>query len=114
MTTLVSMLFAILLHYSYLHGKAHCRNLRIITVIISGVQIFKFYSSYVNSLYSHNPTHYASGGNAAVLQLDAGDTVYVRARVGNDNLLYGRGDEIYCTFSGYLIRQTANTGAVVG
>ena len=72
------------------------------------------YSRYIDSLYSHNPANYATGGNAAVLQLDAGDVVYVRARVANDNALYGRGDEVYCTFSGYLIRESANTGAVVG
>ena len=80
----------------------------IIPTIVSSFQPYTIYSRYVDSMYSHNPTNYASGGNAAVLQLDAGDAVYVKTRVGKTNSLYGRGSSIYSTFSGYLIREGTN------
>lgn len=67
---------------------------------------------YVDSLYSHTPGHYATGGNAAVLELDAGDVVYVNAN--GDVNLYGAHDQIYCTFTGYLLFATAESVAIVG
>ncbi|XP_045163918.2 uncharacterized protein LOC123528253 [Mercenaria mercenaria] len=61
---------------------------------------------YVNSLYSHTPGHFATGGNAAVLELDAGDVIYVNARGNVD--LFGVFNRIYCTFTGYLLNAVDN------
>lgn len=66
---------------------------------------------YVNSLYSHTPSHFATAGNAAVIEADAGDVVYVRAHGAND--LFGKADEVYCTFSGYLL-EPAHQAIVIG
>lgn len=65
---------------------------------------------YVNSLYDHTPNYYGAAGNAAVVELDAGDVIYVRSH-GASNL-YGTHHEVYCTFSGHLLRAFNN--AVVG
>ncbi|XP_060069407.1 uncharacterized protein LOC132549485 [Ylistrum balloti] len=57
------------------------------------------------SAYAHNPSSsgYADAGNSALLNLNSGDTVYVKAHDAYDNSLYGASDEIYTTFTGVLI-----------
>jgi hypothetical protein len=57
---------------------------------------------YVNSLYGHSTNGWAGGSNTATLELSMGDTVYVDMK-DHSSTLYGAGDEIYCTFSGYLL-----------
>lgn len=57
---------------------------------------------YVNSLYGHTSGSYGPGSNSAVLGLVAGDTVYLDIKL-HDSFLYGGGDEVYSTFSGYLL-----------
>ncbi|KAL3861121.1 hypothetical protein ACJMK2_007190 [Sinanodonta woodiana] len=67
---------------------------------------------YVVSLYSHTPSQYGPAGNAAILQLDTGDVVYVKAH--RDSALFGANDEVYCTFSGYRIARTYTGLPVIG
>ncbi|XP_033729112.1 uncharacterized protein LOC117318192 [Pecten maximus] len=57
------------------------------------------------SAYAHNPSSsgYADAGNSALLFLNIGDTVYVKAHDAYDNTLYGASDEIYTTFTGVLL-----------
>jgi hypothetical protein len=66
----------------------------------------------VDSLYSHTPGHYATAGNAAVLDLDIGDVVFVKAH--NDVDLYGTSNEIYCTFTGYLLHPVGSGNEIIG
>ncbi|KAL4221158.1 hypothetical protein ACF0H5_019417 [Mactra antiquata] len=66
---------------------------------------------YINSLYSHIINNYATGGNAAVLDLLAGDRVSVRAH--NNQALFGDPDEIYSTFTGYLLSKGSDV-VVIG
>ncbi|XP_062619536.1 complement C1q tumor necrosis factor-related protein 4-like [Saccostrea cucullata] len=68
---------------------------------------------YVNSLYSHTSGSYGPGSNSAVLELVAGDTVYLDIK-HHDTYLYGGGDEVYSTFSGYLLSPISSTHPVVG
>ena len=42
-------------------------------------------------------------GNSAILQVTKGDEVSVACAEGYYSELYGQPDEIYATFSGYLI-----------
>ncbi|XP_060608068.1 uncharacterized protein LOC132760165 [Ruditapes philippinarum] len=67
---------------------------------------------YVDSLYSHTPGHYATAGNAAVLDLDIGDVVFVKAH--NDVDLYGTSNEVYCTFTGYLLHPVGSGNEIIG
>ncbi|XP_060608125.1 uncharacterized protein LOC132760217 [Ruditapes philippinarum] len=71
-----------------------------------------FFIQYVYSLYSHTPGHYATGGNAVVLELDAGDVVYVNAN--GDVNLFGGHTQIYCTFTGYLLFATSGPTEIIG
>lgn len=57
---------------------------------------------YVNSLYGNTSGRYGPGSNSAVLELVAGDTVYLDIN-HHYSFLYGGGDEVYSTFSGYLL-----------
>lgn len=52
-------------------------------------------------LYAHSPGNYGSGGNSAVLELIAGDTVYLDINHHN-SFLFGDRNDIYSTFTGYL------------
>ncbi|XP_045177710.1 complement C1q-like protein 4 [Mercenaria mercenaria] len=89
---------------------------------VSGVYVFQFHALahqdkstwlelyhnayYIASIYGHTVNDYASGGNSVILKLSKGDQVYVKAvdnSYGTDTNMYGRPDEIYSTFSGYLI-----------
>ncbi|XP_069108631.1 complement C1q tumor necrosis factor-related protein 4-like [Argopecten irradians] len=67
---------------------------------------------YIDSAYAYDANSYAAGSNAASLKLMAGDQVYVG--VQSQTILYGGYDEIYCTFSGYLLAPLAQSQPIVG
>lgn len=46
---------------------------------------------------------HATAGNTVLVHLNRGDTVYVKARQGQEFSLFGRNDEIYATFTGYKV-----------
>lgn len=46
---------------------------------------------------------HATAGNTVLVHLNRGDTVYVKARQGQEFSLFGRSDEIYATFTGYKV-----------
>ncbi|KAK3082621.1 hypothetical protein FSP39_000641, partial [Pinctada imbricata] len=61
---------------------------------------------YICSMYGHASGDYASGGNSVVLHLSRGDEVFVQAVSANQGAstnIYGATDEVYSTFSGYLV-----------
>lgn len=64
----------------------------------------------MNSLYDHTPGYYAAAGNAAIIEMDAGDVVHVTSHAQSS--LFGKQNEVYCTFSGHIIQ--AFNGAIVG
>ncbi|XP_045162552.2 uncharacterized protein LOC123527266 [Mercenaria mercenaria] len=68
---------------------------------------------YINSIYDDIPGHQASAGNAAVLELVGGDEVRLEA-LGSIKKLYGDPNEIYCTFSGYLLHAIVPGEIIVG
>ena len=49
---------------------------------------------------------YADSGNAAVVFLTEGDTVYIQSRDQYDVSLYGAPDEIYSTITGTFIGES--------
>ncbi|KAH3747688.1 hypothetical protein DPMN_182117 [Dreissena polymorpha] len=51
--------------------------------------------------YAHNENEYAAASNAILLQLVENDTVYIRGH--GTNQLYGKPDETYATFSGFIL-----------
>lgn len=88
----------------------------------SGVYVFQFHSVanqgktiwtelwhngyYICSMYGHTTGDYATGGNSVVLRLTKGDEVYVKAvdpTNGAITNMYGASDEVYSTFSGYMV-----------
>ncbi|WAR10014.1 C1QL4-like protein [Mya arenaria] len=73
--------------------------------------------NYLVSIYGHTAADYASGGNSVVLLLIKNDKVFVQAvdeQYGDATDLYGEVDEVYSTFSGYLIAKVYQEPAVVG
>ncbi|KAL8576672.1 hypothetical protein ACOMHN_025147 [Nucella lapillus] len=58
---------------------------------------------YVVSVWGHTDNDYATGGNSVILQLIMGDEVTVACTTQYHSELYGASDEVYATFSGYLI-----------
>lgn len=62
---------------------------------------------YIDSLYGHVPNGRAAAGNSASLELSAGDRVFLDIG-GHDSWLYGQRDEVFCTFSGYLLSLTSD------
>ncbi|XP_078333811.1 uncharacterized protein LOC111103937 [Crassostrea virginica] len=84
----------------------------------SGVYVFHFHAlsrsdakvwaelyhnyHYIDSLYGRSNGEFAAGSNAAVLDLVAGDTVFLKSRQ-TSNSYFGAPDEVYCTFSGYKL-----------
>ena len=63
----------------------------------------------VVSIYAHTLGDYADTGNAAILELEIGDTVYVKARDQYNVILYGASDEIYTTFTGVFLGESFQT-----
>lgn len=103
-------------------GGAYSSTTGMFVCPISGLYVFQFHTLahqdksswlelyhnayYICSIYGHTANDYASGGNSVVLKLSKGDQVYVKAvdnSYGVDTNLYGQPDEVYSTFSGYLI-----------
>ncbi|XP_069107600.1 complement C1q-like protein 3 [Argopecten irradians] len=69
------------------------------------LQLYKNFE-YVASTYGHTSNDYASTGNSVILHLSKGDEVYVQAvdpAYGYSTNLYGATNEVYCTFSGYMV-----------
>lgn len=54
-------------------------------------------------MYAYIVNDYGAAGNAAILHLDVGDRVYVKARDNRDQTLYGQEHQIYTTFTGELL-----------
>uniref|UniRef100_A0A194AMF8 Putative complement C1q tumor necrosis factor-related protein 4-like protein n=1 Tax=Pinctada fucata TaxID=50426 RepID=A0A194AMF8_PINFU len=91
----------------------------VFTCQIPGVYVFSMYSltrsdgelwlelmknnELVASIYAYTYADYADAGNAAVLKLQKGDTVYVKAHDDYDNSLYGEASQIYTTLTGELV-----------
>lgn len=55
------------------------------------------------SVYAYTYADYADAGNAAILHLNVGDKVYLKAHDDYDQTLFGQGDQIYTTFTGELL-----------
>ncbi|XP_061178742.1 uncharacterized protein LOC133187402 [Saccostrea echinata] len=110
-------------------GQGFNVNTGVFTAPISGIYAFHYHVlaqqgkeawvelyhnyKYINSLYGHTSGSYGPGGNSATLELVAGDTVFLDIQ-HHDSFLYGGGDEVYSTFSGYLLSPTASHHPVVG
>ena len=60
----------------------------------------------VVSIWGHMGGDYADSGNAAVVFLTEGDTVYIQSRDQYDVSLYGAPDEIYSTITGTFIGES--------
>ncbi|KAK7501522.1 hypothetical protein BaRGS_00007326 [Batillaria attramentaria] len=58
-------------------------------------------SNYILSAYAHTLANYGAASNAAVLPLNKGDEVTVLGK--GSSILYGASDEVYTTFSMYLL-----------
>lgn len=98
-------------------GRGFNVNTGVFTASVGGIYAFHYHALtqqgqeiwaelyhnfiYVNSLYAHSPGNYGSGGNSAVLELIAGDTVYLDINHHN-SFLFGDRNDIYSTFTGYL------------
>nr|ADD17343.1 C1q domain-containing protein 1 [Argopecten irradians] len=46
---------------------------------------------------------HSSAGNSVIVYLSAGENVYVQARPNQSFSLFGKADQVYATFSGYMI-----------
>ena len=46
---------------------------------------------------------HSTAGNSIITTMHKGDTVFVRARPGQEFTLFGTNDQIYTTFSGYRV-----------
>lgn len=93
-------------------------------VQIPGIYSFHFYSlsrsdaeiwlefykneDYLVSIYAYTASDWADAGNTVILELQAGDTIYVKAADDYDNSLYGAAGEIYTTFTGELLFSEAS------
>ncbi|KAK3083518.1 hypothetical protein FSP39_024580 [Pinctada imbricata] len=110
-------------------GQKYDINTGIFTAPVTGVYVFHYHVlaqyaqevwvelmhnyHYVNTAYGHTAGSYGVGSNAAVIELTSGDQVYLD--IGkHDSFLYGGTDEVYCTFSGYLLAPLPNFHPVVG
>lgn len=67
---------------------------------------------YINSAYGQAPHTWADAGNSAILDMKSGDRLRVRGRKGENIVLYGQPDEIYCIFSGVML--TAKNAPAAG
>ena len=60
----------------------------------------------VVSVWGHTQGDYADSGNAAIVELTEGDTVYVQSRDQYDVSLFGASDEIYTTMTATYLGET--------
>ncbi|KAL4217383.1 hypothetical protein ACF0H5_023834 [Mactra antiquata] len=103
-------------------GSAYDTNTGIFNCPFSGIYLFQVHtmasqdksswlelyhnSYYIFSLYGHSNNEYGAASNSVILRLSKGDQVYVRSvnsKYGASTDIYGQVDEIYSTFSGYLL-----------
>ena len=111
------------------HGLGFDTRTGKFTARVGGVYVFHFHALshsdkpiwidlyhnfiYVNSIYGHVPSGYVTGSNSASLELLQGDEVYLDIK-SHDTALYGTPDQIYCTFSGYLLAPLSPHLPVIG
>nr|ABO26662.1 sialic acid binding lectin [Haliotis discus discus] len=111
-------------------GNAYDNNTGVFTCPQTGIYVFQYHGlsmsddtlwlelyhnyNYVSSAYAHTNSDYASAGNSVILHLFKGDTVMVNAEPDQESNLYGVSDDVYCTFSGYLIAPVFEESVVVG
>ena len=57
-------------------------------------------------MWGHTQGDYADSGNAAIVELTEGDTVYVQSRDQYDVSLFGAPDEIYTTMTATYLGET--------
>ncbi|XP_062576236.1 uncharacterized protein LOC134238128 [Saccostrea cucullata] len=111
------------------HGLSFNANTGVFTAPVAGIYVFHYHALaqqdkaewvelyhnyiYINSLYAHTSGEFGSGSNSAALELDVGDTVYLDIQ-HRGSYLYGSTDQIYCTFSGYLLSPISRHNPVVG
>ncbi|XP_052266334.1 uncharacterized protein LOC127868529 [Dreissena polymorpha] len=103
--------------------KAYNNNTGVFVVPVTGIYEFHYHclsransamtlalyrgNSVVNGFLNIlNAVHAFSAGNAAVLELKGGETISLRAYVHHNLNLIGASDEVYCTFSGYMLHST--------
>merc|ERR1712154_309802 len=100
----------------------------VFTCPVPGLYVFQFHAlshsnsnmwlelhhnyNYVSSIWGHVDNDYAAAGNSVILRLAKNDQVYILAADATD--LYGAVDEVYGTFSGYLIAGLYEEFPVVG
>nr|QBS36528.1 C1q [Sinonovacula constricta] len=102
-------------------GGAYSSTSGLFTCPVSGIYLFQFHAlsressnawmelyhnaDYIASVFAHAEQDYASAGNSAIIKVTKGDTVYIKAvdATGYPVNLYGATDEVYNTFSGYLL-----------
>lgn len=65
--------------------------------------IFLLICCVLPSVYAYIVNDYGAAGNAAILHLDVGDRVYLKARDNRDQTLYGQEHQIYTTLTGELL-----------
>ncbi|XP_048238284.1 complement C1q tumor necrosis factor-related protein 4-like [Haliotis rufescens] len=111
-------------------GNAYDNKTGVFTCPQTGIYVFQYHGlsmsddtlwlelyhnyNYVSSAYAHTDSDFASAGNSVILHLFKGDTVMVNAEQDQESNLYGVSDEVYCTFSGYLIAPVFEESVVVG
>ncbi|XP_060080346.1 uncharacterized protein LOC132559737 [Ylistrum balloti] len=109
-------------------GNGFDMNRDVFTAKIHGVYIFQFHGlsqngqvlyldlyhnyKYITSAYAFDANSFSAGSNTAALTLMAGDEVYVSVR--GTSKLFGSHDEVYCTFSGYLVAPLNQYQPIVG
>merc|ERR1711894_688087 len=93
-------------------GGGYDTNTGTFTCPRAGLYVFQFHALSHSNSNMWLEQHYAAGGNSVILRLAKNDQVYVQATDASD--LYGQPDEVYGTFSGYLISGIYEEFNVVG
>ncbi|XP_045183080.1 complement C1q-like protein 4 isoform X2 [Mercenaria mercenaria] len=98
-------------------GNGYNNNTGIFTCPHAGVYVFIYHGlsqytgqmwldlykngAYEVTAYAHNTVDYASASNAILLSLKLGDQVYIRGH--GSSHMYGHPEEVYATFSGFIL-----------
>ncbi|XP_063442987.1 uncharacterized protein LOC134723298 [Mytilus trossulus] len=96
----------------------------VFTAKIHGVYVFHYHAlsdkntevlidlyhkdKYIDSLYGHHSNGWAGGSNSATLELSVDDTVHLDMAVNSTTAMSGAPNDIYTTFSGYLLSPITN------